>query len=318
MASTVLGPTILDLQTAGPFNTYTPPAGWTDTGWIKDFKITPASKIGKVRSGYRGAVRAQYRGEVGATFEFKFRESARMQYKLATGSNPFNLLSGATPTTVGPLSASGSPKTAMVSYVAGPPAVLTVASAGAIGLSGGSYIVCDADYLTSQTGLVGSVGIPLQPGQVTDVDFVRKTSDFVARVVSIVGDTTLNLDQPFVGGGNSATLLAPGYATPPAGSKVQQIEGWAVREGGTFISEWSGLFVMDTEDAAQIAVYYPHVSISQFRDIGAWTLENQGTTDQTGYELDAVFETLAFDDPLDGETIVGYYAYYPRPHKYVK
>jgi hypothetical protein len=73
------------------------------------------------------------------------------------------------------------------------------------------------------------------------------------------------------------------------------------------------LFIMDTIDAAQIACYYPHVSISQFRDVAAWTIENQGTTDQTGYELDAMFEALAFDDPIDGETVVGYKAFYPRP-----
>jgi hypothetical protein len=48
VASTVLGPTILDLQTYGPFNTNAPPTGWTDLGWIKDFKLTPGSKIGQV------------------------------------------------------------------------------------------------------------------------------------------------------------------------------------------------------------------------------------------------------------------------------
>jgi hypothetical protein len=314
VASTALGPTMLDLQTAGPFNTYNLPAGWTDLGWIKDFKLTPGSKIGKVRSGYRGAVRAQYRGEVGETFEFKFREACRMQWKVATGTNPFNLLSGATPTTAGPLSASGAPKTALVSYT--PSATLNattlvLTSATAINVSGGNFIVCDQDYATSQTGIVGSIGVPLQSGQVTDVDYLRRVSDFVARVVSVAGNT-LTLDQAFVGGGSSATALAAGFATPAANSNVQVVSGWAAREGGTFISEWSCLLVMDTIDSAQIAVYYPHVSPNQFRDIGAWTIENQGTTDQSGFEIDAVYEALAFDDPLDGETVVGYKAFYPR------
>src|SRR5579862_320630 len=73
--STVLGPAILDLQVQGPFNENSPPPGYFDLGWINKFKLTPASKIGSVRSGYRGAIRAQYRGQVGATFEFTFRES---------------------------------------------------------------------------------------------------------------------------------------------------------------------------------------------------------------------------------------------------
>ncbi len=309
-ANTVLGPTILDLQTQGPFNTNAPPAGWTDCGWIKDFKLTPASKIGQVRSGYRGAVRAQYRGEVGESFEFKFREAARMQFKIAVGSNPFNLLFGAIGQTLGPLSASGAPKTAMVSYNAAAPSI-TVASSVAIAVSGnGEYIVADLDYLTTQTGIVGAAGIPVQPGQVTDVDYTRKCSDFVSRCVAVNGNV-LTLDQPFVGGGSGLTLPAP--VAPPAGSNVQRISGWAVREGGTYIAEWSGLFVLDTIDSAQIAVYYPHISISQFKDINAWTLENAGTTDETGYELDCAMESLAFDDPIDGETVVGYKAFYPRP-----
>lgn len=317
VASTVLGPTIVDLQTQGPFNTNAPPLGWTDLGWIKDFKLTPGSKIGQVRSGYRGAVRAQYRGEVGESFEFKFREAARMQFKVATGTDPFNLLNGATAGTgsnaAGPLSASGAPKTAMVSYSATPlPATLTVTSASAISVSAGMYIVCDADYVTTTYGTVGSAGIPIQQNAVTDIDYIRKTSDFVARVTG-VNANVLTLDQPFVGGGSSVTQLVPGYAQPPANSQVQVISGWAAREGGTFITEWSCLFIMDTIDAAQIACYYPHVSIAQFRDVGAWAIENVGTTDETGYELDCVMNALAFDDPIDGETVVGYKAFYPRP-----
>lgn len=314
MASTVLGPTILDLQTAGPFNSNAPPTGWTDLGWIKDFKMTPGSKIGQVRSGYRGAVRAQYRGEVGESFDFEFREPTRMQWKIATGTDPFNLIAGAIPTTAGPLSASGAPKTAMVSYNPNGP-TLTVTSSAIIGVSGGQnaeYIVVDADYVPGQSGIVGSAGIPIQPNAVTDIDYIRKTSDFVARVVSVTNNV-LTLDQPLVGGGSSSTLLAPGFATPPANSNVQKILGWAAREGGTFITEWSALFIMDTIDACQIAVYYPHVSIAQFKDVDAWAIENIGTTDETGYGLQCSMNALAFDDPIDGETVVGYRAFYPRP-----
>jgi hypothetical protein len=312
-ANTALGPTILDLQTAGPFNTYSPPAGFTDLGWIKDFKITPASKIGQVRSGYRGTVRAQYRGQVGESFEFKFREASRMAFKIATGTDPFNMLDTSMATTAGPLSASGAPKTSMVSYSPTGP-TLTVTSAAAIGVSAGDFIVCDIDYDPATYGIIGEAGVPVFPNAVTDVDYIRKTSDFVARVVS-VNANVLTLDQPFVGGGQGTTSNPANttQGTPPAGSYVQLISGWACREGGTFITEWTGLFVLDTVDQAQIALYYPHVSINQFRDIAAWAIENVGTTDLTGYELDCVMEALAFDDPLDGETVVGYTSYYCRP-----
>lgn len=325
VANTVLGPTIVDLTT-GPFDSNNPQniaSGFIDLGWVKDFKLTPESKIGQVRSGYRGAVRAQYRGQVGESFEFKFREYGRMQYKLATGTNVINLLSvTGTATTVGPLSASGAPFGVVASYNAGvapygqgglgtaPVLTLTnAASVSAANIVVGSYIVCDQDYNPTTFGLVGDAGTPVFQNAVTDVDYIRKNSDYVARVTAING-AALTLDLPFVGGGSGTPPLGPGIA----GYKVQVIKGWAAREGGTFISEWSGLFLMNTIDNAQIAVYYPHISISQNRDITAhWAIENVGTTDLGGEELDAMFQALAFDDPLDGETVVGYKAFYPRP-----
>jgi len=131
----------------------------------------------------------------------------------------------------------------------------------------------------------------------------------------VAGQDGLVLNAPgFVGGGNSnAVTSGLGPVGPNLGTgKVQIIKGYTAREGGTYITEWSALFTMTTIDGSQIAVYYPHVAPNQFKDIGGWTLENAGTTDLTGYELDAVFEALAFDDPLDGETVVRYCAYYPH------
>ncbi len=234
-----------------------------------------------------------------------------MAFKIATGTDPFNLISTETATTAGPLSASGAPKTSLVSYTPGG-VTLTVASAAAIGVSGGMFIVADDDYITTQYGIVGSAGVPVFKNAVTDVDYIRKTSDFVARVVSVNGNT-LTIDQPFVGGGSTNQAGATYTSPNPGSANVQIISGWAAREGGTFITEWTGLFILDTIDQAQIAFYWPHISINQFRDVAAWAIENVGTTDLTGYELDCVMEALAFDDPLDGETVVGYTAFYARP-----
>jgi hypothetical protein len=322
--NTSIGPKILDLQNGGPFNTNAPPSGWFDLGWIKDFKITPQSKIGQVRSGYRGAVRAQYRGQVGEQFEFAFREATRLAFKIAVGTTPFNLTKTPAPSTAGPLSGSGAQavplgasgyQAAGAGATAGSPTVFVPAGSGAL-FTAGAYIVVDQDY-TNQTGIVNDAGQPVSAGQVTDIDFIRKTSDYVARVTSIAagavaGQDGLVLNNVFVGGGSSQPGVAANTG-PTAGAKVQQVVGWAVREGATFITEWSALFIMDTIDAAQIAIYYPHVSISQFKDVAAWAIENIGTTDETGYQLDCAMEALAFDDPEDGETVVGYKAFYPRP-----
>lgn len=296
--------------TEGPFNTtILSSLGFFDTGWIKDFKVTPASKIGQVRSGYRGAVRAQYRGEVSESFEMKFREYGRLQYKLATGTNVINLLKGATPSTVGPVSASGAPAVPMVSYDAAAPSLEVAAGSGAF-YAKNDWIVVDIDYDPATYGLVGDAGTPVFLNAVTDVDYIRKNSDYVARVTAVNGDV-LTLDKPFAGGGSGDPV---GFTVPQAGSKVQKIKGFTSREGGTFISEWSALFIMDTLDISQVAIYYPHVSIMQNRDVvAAWAIENIGTTDLGGHELDAQFMALAYDDPIDGETVVGYKAFYPAP-----
>ena len=328
VASTVSGPTIVDL-TQGPFDSYYPPFGMADLGWIKNFKLTVGSKIGQVWSGYRGAVRAQYRGQVAESFECQFREYGRMQYRLATGSNVINILaaSGLAGGTSGPLSASGGASTTASAYNPGTPAgavnapqsvapTLTVASASAAQISVGSYIVCDQDYTVGTFGgSLGDSGVNVYQGAVTDVDYIRKNSDFVARVVAI-NTNVLTLDQPFIGGGS-------GNPTPNfngttfasfTGLRVQTIKGFAAREGGTFIGEWSGLMMCNTVDGAQLVIYYPHLSIAQNKEVaGVWTIDNAGTTDEAGMELDASFNALAFDDPLDGETVVAYKCYYMKP-----
>ena len=325
VASTVSGPTIVDLTT-GPWADTTQPivSSFYDMGWIKDFKRTPESKIGQVRSGYRGAVRAQYRGQVGENMEWKFREYGRMQYRLAAGSTVFNILgaSGLSGGTNGPLSASGAYAAPISNYSAGtypwgvgggtaPTLTIdTVPHLNQAQIQVGSYIVCDVDYNTATYGLVGDVGVPVFKNAVTDIDYIRKTSDYVARVTAING-AVLTLDQPFIGGGSGNP--AP-YGPGSASAKVEVISGFTAREGGTYIAEWSGLFLCSTIDGAQLFIYYPHISILQNRDVAAaWAIENIGTTDLGGMELDAQYAALAFDDPLDGETVVSYEGYFYKP-----
>jgi hypothetical protein len=331
VASTVVGPTIVDLA-QGPFDSYNPPFGLADLGWIKDFKVTVESKIGQVRSGYRGAVRAQYRGQVGESWECKFNEYGRMQVKLATGCNVFNVLgaSGLSGGTAGPLSASGAGKTPVTAYSPGSPVAwnapqsvaptVTVTNANAAQIRVGSYIVVDYDYTPGTFGsALSDAGVPVYQNAITDIDYFRKASDFVARVVSIsgTGPHVLTLDQPFVGGGSgnpAPTFNSSTGFTTFVGLNCQTVDGFVSREGGTYVGEWTALLLCNTVDGAQLVYYYPHISIGQLRDYAApYTIENAGTTDEGGMQLDAQFNALAFDDPLDGETVVAYRAYYMKP-----
>lgn len=331
--STAYGPTIYDLQVLARFTEQTPPAPWTDMGLIDKFQFSPGSKIGAVKTGFRMATRARYRGEVGETCKFTFRESTHMAMKIATGNQVFNLLkTTASASTVGPLSSTGTAAVAVgasgylaVSAIAGPslglPVLFVPAGSGSL-FPAGSYIVCDQDMSGGQMtagGYIGDAGAYAFPGAVSDVDFIRKTSDYVACVRQVVpniatGQDGLVLTAPFVGGGSNPTLGGTAYTLPelnPAsrGAKVQAINGYASREGGTYIKEWSAIFVKATVDGAQFLVYYPRLSPEAYPGVEEITID--GIVSEHSQGQQGSFTALAFDDPEDGETVVRYAAYYP-------
>jgi len=245
---------------------------------------------------------------------------SRMALKIATGTQVFNALSSsAAASTTSPLGPSGTAAVACAGYSAtgfgGASAGLpTLLVADAAAFPAGTYIVCDDDYDNSSYGFVGDAGANVFQGAVTDVDFIRRTSDFVGCVSLVVeslsgGQDGLVLTGPLVGGGMSSS--GTGRTEPGAAAKIQKITGYISREGGTFISEWSGIFLLDTIDASQILLYYPRLSPDTFVGMPATNLQNATSMQQ--YELEASFDAMAFDDPLDGETVVRYSAYYPKP-----
>jgi hypothetical protein len=319
--STTQGPTIYDLQVLNKFidGSSGPPTGWYDLGLVKNVKPAPASKTGNITTGYRGAIRAKYRGEVAEKVSFVFGEMSRMTLKIATGVQIFNLLAATVASTTGPLSATGTAAVAMTSYTPGTisggayTVLPTLAVASASGFVAGNYIVCDKDYDGTSYGFIGDAGANVFPSAVTDTDFIRKTSDYVARVVSISGNV-LTLNANFVGGGQNSAGAATTY--PQAGSKVQVITGYAAREGGTAINEWSAIFCLDTIDASQVMLYYPRLAPESFAGFESANVPNI-TSMQTN-DLSASFDAMAFDDPLDGETVVRYAAYFPHPSQNIQ
>lgn len=328
--SSSLGPTIYDLEILGKFidtslNPTTQP-GWFDLGYVKNFKFTPGSKTGNVMTGYRGAIRAKYRAETSEQFSWVFGEMGRTQMKIATGCQVFNLLSSsATASTVGPLNSSGNTAVSVgasgyqaTGLGSGPtqglPTLFVPAGSGAA-FPAGTMIVADDDYNGTDFGFVGDAGANVFQGAVTDTDFIRKTSDYVATVQTVVlnaasGQDALILTAPFIGGGNQATLGVTPRTGPGTTAKVQKIIGYGAREGGTFITEWSAIFVLDTIDASQILFYYPRCAPATFAGLPATNLQN-ATAMQT-YDQECTYDALAFDDPLDGETVVRYACYYPK------
>jgi hypothetical protein len=292
-------PTVFDPARQGRFDTNSPPSGWYDLGWIDQFKRSPAGRIGQIRSGYRGAVRAQYRGEIGSSLEFEFREWGKLQLALSKGTTHFNILKAAAGAAQQPLG--GSP-TAAVGLGAGSTSTsIVLAAGGGAQFQTGQFIAVDEDY-TGQTGYIGSgVQASFVPaGTVSDVDYIRRVTFNVGVIQSISGDT-LTLQQPLLGG------------APPAGAKVQAVTGFASREGSSFISSWSAVFVVDTADGAQLFYYYPQLSSAGEGGDETFNLDSAGTAEVKGYALHAEFNALAFDDPVDGETVVCYRGFFPAP-----
>lgn len=318
------GPSIYDLQVFNRFVDSTPPPGWVDLGYISNFKFTPGSKVGNVPTGYRGAIRAKYRAEVGEKLQFEFDEMTRMALSISSGTQVFNFLAtSASASTVGPLSATATPAVPMGASgysatgfggaTAGLP-TLCVAASGASQFPVNTMIVCDQDYTPGAFGFVGDSGANVFPGAVTSVDYIRMTSDYVARVASVIpnfpsaGQTALVLNAPFVGGGNNVNGVA--NTAPTTGAKIQALTGFGPREGGTSIREWSAVFLMDTVDASQILRYYPRVAPDAFAGLNETNLEGATSLKRSG--LSATFDAMAYDDPFDGETVVSYMAYFPH------
>ena len=327
-SSTVAGPSIYDLQVFSKLldAAYSPVPGWTDLGFTTNFKFTPGSKIGSVMSGYRGAIRAKYRAEVAEKVSFDFEEMTRMALTISTGMQTFNLLVTTQALAAGgPLSATGTPAIAMgasgysatgwAGATSGLPTLAVASGSGAL-FPAGSLIVCDQDY-TGAFGFVGDSGANVFQNAVTSVDYTRMTSDYVARVIQVIpaassgltGQDALILSAPFVGGGNNA-LSANAATSPQAGSKIQAFTGYASREGGTYIKEWSAIFVLDTVDGSQIMKYYPRVATDT--SPGMTSKNVQGAQSIQSTSCQCALDALAYDDPLDGETVVSYTAYFPH------
>ena len=290
-------PTLFDPARQGRFDTNNPPTGWFDMGWIDQFKRSSAGRIGQIRSGYRGAVRAQYRGEIGSSVGFEFREWGKLQLALSKGTTHFNILKAVAGTPQQPVG--GTPVAAVGLGSGSTASSIVLTTGGGAQFQAGQLIAVDVDY-TGQSGYIGS-GIQasfVSAGTVTDVDYVRRVTYNVGVVQSISSDT-LTLQQPMLGG------------APPAGSKVQAVTGFASREGSSFIQSWSAVFVVDTADGAQLYYYYPQLSVAGEHEESNFNVENAGAAELKGFGLSAEFNALAFDDPVDGETVVCYRGFFP-------
>ncbi len=162
-------------------------------------------------------------------------------------------------------------------------------------------IAVDADY-TGQTGYLGSpISGSYLRQSLTDVDYIRRITFNVGLVLG-VSSTTLLLAQPLPGG------------APAAGSKLQAINGFVDREGGSFFHEWSALFVMQGSQGDRIFFHYPRLQSLAGAEESATPLDSKHKDGLARILLKGQFLALPVTDPLDGERVLCYRSFTPAPY----
>jgi hypothetical protein len=287
---------VFDVATVGGFGLSAPPAPWVDLGWIDGFERKSATKVEPVRAGAPLVTQLQARTEIDARVSFSFESWGKLQMALACGTQQLNVLAevaGATSADEGGVSAGA------VALAAGSTAqVLQMEATDAAKFVVGQWVAVDVDY-AGQLGFVGSgaSGAYVQSA-LTDVDYVRRVTLNVARVVSVtppaagatVQTTAVALDVPLLAG------------VPVSGMKASAVVGFCDREGSSYFQEWSGVFVAEGQQGERVVWLYPRlqamsgVAESVAKSSGGYVKVRQA----------AGFRALPVKDALDGETVVCY------------
>ena len=157
----------------------------------------------------------------------------------------------------------------------------------------------DVDY-AGQTGFVGAgvdaAYVSSSSSVNGDPDYIRRVSFNVARVKQVTTQA-LELAQPLIAG------------TPVSGMKVQPLTGFVDREGGSFLQEWSAVFVMSGEQGDAIFFHYPRLQAMEGPAEILSTLQKPIER----VMLSAAFRALPMVDATDGQSVFCFRTYVPGP-----
>jgi hypothetical protein len=288
---------IFDPASSGGFSFSSPPAPWTDLGWVENFSRKSASVYGALRSGSPAVTQTQVREEIEATVAMEFLGWGKLQMALSSGSQHMNLLSEAAGAVA---NGSGGTAAAAMALQAGSTAsVLMVTPAQAAGFTAGQMVAVDVDYV-AQVGFVGSgisaayVASAASVG--SDANYIRRVSFNVGRITGVNTSTgALQLDEPLLAG------------VPSSGMKLATLSGFVDREGGRFFHEWSALFVMEGAQGDRLMLHYPRLQGMHSGAESAVAL----SAPLERMRLSAEFRALPVTDANDGETVLCYRSYLP-------
>jgi hypothetical protein len=295
-------PALFDPSQQGAFSLDSPPSPWIDLGWIQNFARKPTSKSAPLLTGIPAAALEQVRETLQAQVSFEFLGWTKLTMALATGSQHMNLLA---PASGAALASDGAQAAPAVLPQSGSTATsILLAFADTLKFASGSIVAVDIDY----TGQTGFIGAPVAGAYVrqalTDVDYIRRVT-FNVALVSQVTTSGLTLAEPLPGG------------APAAGAKLQALEGFVDREGGSFYQEWSALFVLEGSQRERIFFYYPRLQTMIGAEEAVIPLNAKNHGGQSRVALKAQFLALPVTDPLDGERVVCYRSFLPSANALV-
>ncbi len=282
--------TIFDAGQSSSFALDAPPAPWIDLGWISGFTRKSATKVEPVRSGAPAVTKLQARTEIDATVAFRFESWRKLQLALSAGTQQMNLLKTASGAAA---EGSGGTAAAAVALTSGSTAtVLQMAAGDAASFSVGELVAVDVDY-AGQTGFIGAgvSGAYVQTA-LTDVDYVRRVTLNVARIMAI-GGGALTLEGPLLAG------------VPTSAMKVSAVVGFCDREGSSFFQEWSALFVAEGRQGERVLWFYPRLQTMS----GIAEAQSSAVGGYETVRLAASYRALPVKDPVDGETVVCFRSY---------
>jgi hypothetical protein len=285
-------PAIFDPAQIRSFDPDAPPAPWIDAGAIANLKRTPQTKLLAVRGGANGAAAAQCRTALDARVEFDFRDWGKLQMAVAGGAEHMNVLVGN-----GSNSApSGGTAVPPITVLPGSTATSIVVDAAIVAtFNVGDLVAVDVDY-SGQTGYVGT-GVPgayVRSGAGLGPDYIRRVTWNVGRVAQTT-DAALVLEKPLIGG------------APAVNSKLQLVAGFVDREGGSFVQEWSAVFVSQSESGGQVCFYYPRLQCCASATESVTAIADP----LRAVMLHSSYVALPYTDVNDGQQIVCCRSYFP-------
>ncbi len=287
---------VFDAGNQGNFDLSMPPAPWISLGWIKQFTRAPLGKISPVLTGIPAATLEQVRETVSAEVSLEFTAWTKLTMALATGSQHMNILAAptaATPQRTGAQAVSAVPvqSSSTATFIA-----LAIEDASKIPI--GSIIAVDDDY-TGQTGFVGTgIAGAFVRRPLTDIDYIRRVTFNVSRVIDVTANGLI-----------LATAL-PGGAPVP-GAKLQAVNGFVDREGGSFFHEWSALFVVEGSQGERILFHYPRLQSMSGAEESISKLDGTVNDGYTRVMLKGQYRALPVTDPVDGERALCYRSFVP-------